>query len=129
MTNALKIETFPYYFAIAKIRNPASINWKSPFVFVGKTDDELSLVELESEVPSDAYPVDRGYRMMRVAGTLDMSLTGILARISKVLADEEIPIFAVSTYNTDYILVKSHTFRNAIQALSRAGYLVSNEIS
>lgn len=80
MTNALKIETFPYYFAIAKIRNPASINWKSPFVFVGKTDDELSLVALESEVPSDAYPVDRGYRMMRVAGTLDMSLTGILAR-------------------------------------------------
>ena len=74
-------------------------------------------------------PVDRGYRMMRVAGTLDMSLTGILARISKVLADEEIPIFAVSTYNTDYILVKSHTFKNAVQALSRAGYLVTNEIS
>ena len=122
MTNALKIETFPYFFAIAKIRNPASINWKSPFVFVGKTDDELSLVALESEV-------DRGYRMMRVAGTLDMSLTGILARISKVLADEEIPIFAVSTYNTDYILVKSHTFKNAVQALSRAGYLVTNEIS
>ena len=122
MTNALKIETFPYFFAIAKIRNPASINWKSPFVFVGKTDDELSLVALESEVPSDAYPV-------RVAGTLDMSLTGILARISKVLADEEIPIFAVSTYNTDYILVKSHTFKNAVQALSRAGYLVTNEIS
>ena len=115
MTNALKIETFPYFFAIAKIRNPASINWKSPFVFVGKTDDELSLVALESEVPSDAYPVDRGYRMMRVAGTLDMSLTGILARISKVLAD--------------YILVKSHTFKNAVQALSRAGYLVTNEIS
>lgn len=129
MTNALKIETFPYFFAIAKIRNPASINWKSPFAFVGKTDDELSLVALESEVPSDAYPVDRGYRMMRVAGTLDMSLTGILARISKVLADEEIPIFAVSTYNTDYILVKSHTFKNAVQALSRAGYLVTNEIS
>ena len=58
-----------------------------------------------------------------------MSLTGILARISKVLADEEIPIFAVSTYNTDYILVKSHTFKNAVQALSREGYLVTNEIS
>ena len=46
-----------------------------------------------------------------------------------MLADEEIPIFAVSTYNTDYILVKSHTFKNAVQALSRAGYLVTNEIS
>ena len=124
MTNALKIETFPYFFAIAKIRNPASINWKSPFVFVGKTDDELSLVALESDVPSDAYPVDRGYRMMRVAGTLDMSLTGILARISKVLADEEIPIFAVSTYNTDYLFTKAEVFDRALETLAHAGYAI-----
>jgi hypothetical protein len=62
--------------------------------------------------------------MMRVQGVLDFSLVGILAKISAVLAERRIGIFAVSTYNTDYILVKAENYERALAALAGAGYQI-----
>ena len=66
-----------------------------------------------------------GWRGFRIEGELDFSLIGILSRISTVLAENKIGIFAVSTYNTDYILVKKENFNKAINALEKAGYTVN----
>ena len=67
------------------------------------------------------------WRGFRVQGTLDFSLTGILARLSGILAAREIGIFAVSTYNTDYILVKEENYARALEALAAEGYTVAED--
>lgn len=92
--------------------------------FFARTDEELSLVCEVQNVPEDTLAREDGWRAFRIVGELDFSLIGILARISGVLAQEKIGIFAVSTYNTDYVLTKEAQFEQALAALSRAGYEV-----
>ena len=73
-------------------------------------------------VPADALVCDDGWRAFRIEGVLDFSLIGILARISTLLAQNRIGIFAVSTYNTDYILTKAESFDRALQVLAESGF-------
>ena len=94
------------------------------FFFVGKTDEEISLVCLTSDVPDNTTDRVDGWRTFRIEGVLDFSLIGILSEISKVLAENKIGIFVVSTYNTDYILVKRENLQKAQQALKATGYEV-----
>ena len=91
-------------------------------LFIGKTDEELSVVCPTAVVPERTTARDDGWRGFRIQGVLDFSLTGILSRISGILADEKIGIFAVSTYNTDYVLVKQEDLERALGALAAAGY-------
>ena len=67
---------------------------------------------------------DDGWKGFRIQGPLDFSLIGILSKISGILADHKIGIFTVSTYNTDYILVKEENFEHALEVLSSEGYTV-----
>ena len=90
--------------------------------FIGSTDEELSLVCETDRTPENTAAREDGWRAMRIIGTLDFSLTGILSKIATVLADASIGIFAMSTYDTDYILVKAENLGPAVDALSRAGY-------
>ncbi|MDO4512780.1 MAG: ACT domain-containing protein, partial [Lachnospiraceae bacterium] len=73
-------------------------------------------------VPTNTIERDDGWKCFRIQGVLDFSLIGILAKISRLLAENEIGIFAVSTYNTDYILVKEDNYDKALKALAKAGY-------
>ena len=91
---------------------------------MGKTDGELSLVCPTEEVPENTLAREDGWRGFRIEGVLDFSLIGILAKISGILAEEKIGIFAVSTYNTDYIFTKEAAFSRAMDALKAAGYEV-----
>ncbi|MYS84605.1 ACT domain-containing protein [Embleya scabrispora] len=91
-----------------------------------RTPEELSLVCVENLVPPDVE-VEREWSAMVVAGPLDFSLTGILASIAGPLAEAGIPLFAVSTYDTDYVLVKSDRARDAIAVLGAAGHTIVNE--
>ena len=68
---------------------------------------------------------DDGWKAFRIQGVLDFSLIGILSKISSVLAENEIGIFAISTFNTDYILTKEENFGRAIEVLSKAGYQIT----
>ncbi|WP_371185361.1 ACT domain-containing protein [Thalassotalea maritima] len=99
--------------------------FSSDVYFIAKTHDELSIV-----VPSDntlnSLEQEHDWRALEVLGPLGFSLTGILSNISAVLADQAISIFAISTFDTDYILVKNDTLERAINALRRADYLVIN---
>ena len=65
-----------------------------------------------------------GWRAFRIQGVLDFSLIGILADISRILAENKIGIFAISTFNTDYILTKEENYQKALDVLSRAGYTI-----
>lgn len=94
----------------------------SQFWFFGKTDEELSLVCETPLVPKESMEREDGFRAFRIEGTLDFSLTGILSRLSAVLADHGIGIFAVSTFQTDYILVKKENYKKAMEKLIEAGY-------
>ena len=93
--------------------------------FLAKTDKEISLVCPEELVPAGAYIRDDGWRAFRISGQLDFSLIGILSKISGILADAGIGIFAVSTYDTDYVLVKEEAFGRALEALEAGGYTVA----
>jgi hypothetical protein len=94
----------------------------SQFWFFGKTNEELSLVCETALVPKESIEREDGFRAFRIEGTLDFSLTGILSRLSAVLADHGIGIFAVSTFQTDYILVKKENYKKAMEKLIQAGY-------
>jgi hypothetical protein len=88
-----------------------------------RTDEELSLVRAAEAVPSDAR-AERGWRALRIAGTIDFALTGVLASVLAPLGDAAISIFAVSTFDTDYILVREHALAAAIDTLRAAGHEV-----
>ena len=96
----------------------------SDFYFIGKTDEELSLVCKTEDAPSSTIERDDGWRGFRIQGVLDFSLIGILSKISGILAENKIGIFAGSTYNTDYILVKEDNYERALGVLSAEGYTV-----
>jgi hypothetical protein len=99
---------------------PSAVCSSTPF-FIGKTRDELSIV-CDASLEIDSRDVNRNWSCFRIDGTLDFSLTGILSGISTALADKEISFFVVSTFDTDYILVKSSNLTGAMNALKSAGY-------
>lgn len=111
-------------FCICKVEDYSGINVGSSFCFIGKTDEECSLVCLTEDVPSNVVERSDGWRGFRIAGQLDFALTGILSRIAMLLAEAKIVIFAVSTFHTDYILVKEEQFDMALDTLARNGYEV-----
>ncbi len=92
-----------------------------PLVSITRTADELSIVCLEEQAPDDVT-VERGWRCLKVEGPLDFALTGILADLAGVLASAGISIFAISTFDTDYLLVKEETLDGAVEALTVAGH-------
>jgi hypothetical protein len=96
------------------------------FVSITQTIDELSIVCREANVPSDVK-ADRGWRALKVAGPLDLALTGVLASLVNPLAEAQINIFAISTFDTDYLLVKGYNLAGACDVLRGAGFVV-NEI-
>ncbi len=123
------VEALEEQFSVCRVKDYTGIDVEQPFVFTGCTDAEKSLVCPTERVPAETVRREDGWRAMRVCGELDFSLTGILARISKVLADSGIGIFAVSAYNTDYILTKAENFERALSALARAGCRILPEVA
>lgn len=110
--------------SVCKVASTENLNLADKFYFIGKTDDEISLVCLTENTPAETVAREDGWKGFYIQGTLDFSLVGILSKISTILADNQIGIFAVSTYNTDYILVKKENFDKAITILQKEGYTV-----
>lgn len=106
-------------------KNDAIPTWalQGDFFSITKTDDELSIVCLHENVPDD-IKCEKDWRILKVEGPLDFSLVGILASISSLMAKAKISIFALSTYDTDYILVKEKDVESAINTLSENNYSV-----
>ncbi len=121
---SLQLQVIPETFSICQVENYRRIDIDRPFVFTGSTDEEKSLVCPVNMVPDSTLERSDGWKMFRICGQLDFSLIGILAELSDVLARAEIGNSAISTYNTDYLLVKDKDYRKALKALDRAGYRV-----
>lgn len=112
-------------FSVCKLRDLTRIDLSCGFYFLAKTPDELSLVCFTEDVPSTAISEDKGWKAFRVEGTLDFALVGILSKITQLLAAEGISIFAVSTYDTDYVLLKRENIDKAREVLQNGGYQVN----
>nr|WP_077864442.1 ACT domain-containing protein [Clostridium saccharobutylicum] len=95
----------------------------SSFFSITKTSDELSIVCAENDIPSD-IKCEKDWRILKVEGPLDFSLIGILSSISTILAQKGISIFAIPTYDTDYILVKNKDIDNTVKSLVEERYEV-----
>ena len=121
----MELKKIPYDLTVCKVADTAAIDLSGEFYFIGKTDEELSLVIPTDVVPVETIERDDGWRAFRIQGVLDFSLIGILSKISGLLADAGIGIFAVSTFNTDYILVKKENFEKALGVLAVAGYQIA----
>ena len=121
----MKIEVLPQCFSICKLARMPEPAELMEFCFYSRTDEELSLLCPTSCAPAYTLMREDGYRGFRFAGTLDFGLIGIVAHVTALLADKKIPVFAVSTYNTDYIFVKSDFFVSALEALRADGYEIS----
>lgn len=118
------LEVLPMEFTVCKLPPDGAADLSVPFTFVSRTDEELSLVCPADAVPDGVLAEEKGFRCLRVRGPLDFSLVGILAGIAACLAAEGISMFAVSTYDTDYVLVKKQSLPSAVEALKRQGYAV-----
>lgn len=126
----MELQVISQEFSVCKVKNLSKVDFLDEFCFIGKTDEELSLVCSTSLVPSNVIECDNGWKAFRIKGVLDFSLIGILSKISTILAENKIGIFAVSTYNTDYILTKKEHFKKAIYVLEQNGYeLINNDLS
>ena len=120
----MELETLAYDLTVCKVPDISAIDMAAGFWFIAKTDEEISLVCRTEDTPAETLAREDGWKGFRVQGTLDFSLTGILSKLSGILAAHGIGIFAVSTYNTDYILVKAENFEKALSVLSAEGYQV-----
>lgn len=124
--NNLKLKLLKDKYGVCRINNTESIpEWAKSLEFssITRTKEELSIVCAQYDIPDDIQ-CEKDWRILKIAGPLDFSLVGILAFISTILADCDVSIFAISTYDTDYILVKEKYLSKAIESLEQKGYEV-----
>lgn len=118
----MKLKKLSYELTVCKVKSTADLDLEREFYFIGKTDEEISLVCKSEDTPEETIERDDGWKGFYIQGVLDFSLIGILSKISGILAQNKIGIFAVSTFNTDYILVKSENFERALKILAEERY-------
>lgn len=118
----MEIKRIHQEFSVCQVEDYSLVNLDSMYCFIGKTDEEKSLVCITENVPSNVLKRDDGWKAFRIQGVLDFSLIGILSEISAILSERGISIFAVSTYNTDYILIKKENYQKTLEALEAFGY-------
>lgn len=118
----MEIKIIDEDFSVCKVKDYSQTDFEMEYCFTGKTDEERSLVCRTEDVPANTTERKDGWRAFRIQGILDFSLIGILVDISSLLAENRIGIFAISTYNTDYIFVKQENYRKSLEVLDKAGY-------
>lgn len=118
----MELKKLDYDLTVCKVASNLDFDLTKDFYFIGKTDEEYSLVCITEDTPMNTIERDDGWKAFRIQGVLDFSLIGILSKLSGILAENGIGIFAVSTFNTDYILIKKENFDRALNVLALAGY-------
>ncbi len=124
---SLRLELLRAGFSVVRLPAAAGVpDWlrDGEFCSITRTDEELSVV-CESNLPPEEAHMESGWRALKVQGPLEFEEIGILADISDVLAQRKISIFVISTFDTDYILVKEARLRTAVEALRGAGHEVT----
>lgn len=109
-------------FSVCKTEIFSEVDFGGDYVFMSKTPDELSLLCETSDVPEDSIEREDGWKGLKIQGQLDFGMVGVIAGISELLAKNRISIFVVSTYNTDYVFVKSENYARTAELLVKNGY-------
>lgn len=122
----MKIKVFSEKFTVCKLNKISDFNINEDFFFLSKTEDELSLVCKSANAPKNTIACEDNWCMIKFVESMEFSMVGVLAKISNLLANNNISIFAVSTYNTDYILIKSEFLKKAISILKDNDYKIIN---
>ncbi len=119
----MRLTLLPPRLAVCRLPPAAAIpQWPAgPLVAITRTADELSIVCSEESAPNDVRSA-RGWRCFKIEGPIPFETVGVAAAITKALADAKISVFVVSTYDTDYILVRSDSLDSAVSALKTAGF-------
>ena len=120
--NLMEIKKLNQDFSVCKVMDYSLVNLNAEYGFIGKTDEEKSVVCITSDVPPNVIQRDDGWKGFRIQGILDFSLIGILSKIAEILAKNSISIFVISTYNTDYVLIKKENYQKALDILEHSGY-------
>ena len=123
----MEIKRMDYNFSVCKVADYSLVKLDSEYSFIGKTDEEKSLVCITEDVPSNVTEREDGWMAFRIQGVLDFSMIGILSEISGILAENKIGIFVISTYNSDYVLTKKENYQRALDVLNRAGYKIAGD--
>ncbi len=126
-THPLTLRLFAETLAIARLASNAGVpDWifGNDFLSITRTRRELSIICRDEAVPADVSEVQRGFRAFAVTGTLDFDEIGIIAALSAPLAEAGVPIFGISTYDTDHILIHESRLEAGIAALRAAGHTV-----
>ena len=124
--NSLTLAFLPDRYAVCRLgADDAVPDWaySRGFVSITRTPDELSIVCLQDSVPPDVT-CRRGWRCLRVEGPLDFAQTGVLASLAGPLADAGVPVFVISTYDTDYLLVSEPQATLTVDVLTSAGHRI-----
>ena len=120
----MELQKIECVFNICKIDNIEQVDFTRTFTFLSKTNNEISLVCEAEKTPSEALEIEPGWKALKISDVLDFSMIGVIEKLSNILAEAEICIFVVSTYNTDYIFMKVEDFDRGIRALIHNGYTV-----
>lgn len=127
LSDLLVIERLPGEFSVCKVMDYSKTDLSVSFTFIGVTDEEYSLVCPTCNVPENTIAREDAWKGFRINGQLDFSLTGILNRITTALKTKKISLFAVSTYNTDYVFVKKERYEEALRLVKGYGFRIMDE--
>jgi len=120
----VRLRSLDDLYAIVRLDPGAALpEWvtESPFWSVTRSESELSIVCAQDDIPNDAS-AERGWCALELVGPLDFTLTGVVASLVSPLADAEVPIFVLSTFETDYLLVREKDYARAVDTLEAAGH-------
>lgn len=120
----MELERLDADLTVCKVASLGEATPKGGLFFLAVTDNEISVVCETRHTPKQTTERTDGWRGLRVSGTMDFSLVGVLARLSGTLAEESIPLFCVSTFDTDYLLVRTPDFERACETLHKAGHTI-----
>lgn len=115
----MKLKVLDKDFCICKVNDLSKVNFEDEYLFISKTDEEISIVCDIVNKPCNATHINDGWKAFRIDEVLDFSLVGILAKISNILAENNISLFAISTFNTDYILIKDKNLKKAVDLVNK----------
>ena len=121
----VSLELLPDTFAICRLNPDAAIpDWaQGEFVSITRTPEELSIVCRQEDVPDDVRS-EVGWRCLRLTGQFNLSEIGVLASLTKPLAEAKVSVFVVGTFDTDYLLVREANLNDALKVLEGAGHSV-----
>lgn len=120
----IEIKRLDYDFTVCKVPDYSCVDLNMAYCIIEKTEEENSLVCLTNNVPQNVLEREDGWKAFYIHEILDFSLIGILSDIARSLAEADVSIFAVSTFNTDYIFVKEENYEKALELLEHQGYII-----